>query len=585
VAELTTLHAVGQALSSTLDLDDLLRESLDAVVRHLGYDRALVLLVDEEELFLESGRSVPPRHAAAAVVAGLRIPLWQEESHLVQVFRSERPLLFENADEDEAEVNRSLARVLGVRSFLGTPLITKGRRVGILAVENGLTGRPLSAVNADLLFTVGNQIASAVENARLYRQIEEQNRMLEERVRQRTEELGAALAAAEAATETKSAFLANVSHELRTPLTSVLGFAKIIKKRLSDNILPHVTATDPRTQRAVRQVTENLDIMISEGERLTAMINDVLDLAKIEAGKLEWKEEQVTLTEIVHRAAAATSSLFAQKDLPLTVEVQDGLPPAMGDPDRFIQVVINLLSNAVKFTNRGGVACRVCLHGAEIVVSVADTGTGIDPADHAKVFEQFRQVGDTLTDKPQGTGLGLPICKEIVEHHGGRIWVESELGEGSTFSFSLPCVDGAGGGHSGDPIARPSQPGAGGPLRRVLVVDDDDAIRRLLRQELGAAGYEVQEAKDGHAAVSIVEAQRPDLVILDVLMPGLDGFAVAGVLRDRPDTADVPIIVLTVVDGPERDAHDTVDRYITKPFDAGDLVREVGILVARDPSG
>jgi PAS domain S-box-containing protein len=251
-------------------------------------------------------------------------------------------------------------------------------------------------------------------------------------------ELQHARQAAEAANQAKSAFLATTSHELRTPLTSVLGFAKISKKRFEEVIVPVIVSDDRKVQRAVQQVNDNLDIIVSEGARLTALINDVLDLAKIEAGKVDWKTEPVSAEEIIDRAAAATTALFEAKNLKQIVEVEPGLPGTVGDRDRLIQVVINLISNAVKFTDHGSVTCRARREDGHLLISVTDTGLGIAPQDHERVFEQFVQVGDTLTDKPKGTGLGLPICKHIVEHHGGRIWVESELGKGSTFSFTLP---------------------------------------------------------------------------------------------------------------------------------------------------
>jgi signal transduction histidine kinase len=188
----------------------------------------------------------------------------------------------------------------------------------------------------------------------------------------------------------------------------------------------------------VRQVTENLDIIVAEGERLTALINDVLDLAKIEAGKVIWHMQPLSIPDVVERATAATATLFERKGLKLIKEMEPDLPPIVGDRDRLIQVMINLISNAVKFSERGSVTCRVAQADGDILVSVIDTGVGIAEADRLRVFDRFTQVGDTLTDKPKGTGLGLPICKEIVEHHGGRIWVESEPGKGSNFSFTLP---------------------------------------------------------------------------------------------------------------------------------------------------
>jgi PAS domain S-box-containing protein len=238
----------------------------------------------------------------------------------------------------------------------------------------------------------------------------------------------------------KTDFLSTVSHELRTPLTSVLGFTKIIKKKLEEAIFPELTFVDKKNERAIKRVRDNIDIILSEGDRLTALINDVLDIAKLEAGKLEWKTESFSISEVIERATAATSALFEQKRLPLIKDIAPELPEVIGDRDRIIQVAINLLSNAVKFTQKGFVTCRAAMIGSDIIVSVIDTGTGINEAEQQTVFEKFKQVGDTLTDKPRGTGLGLAICKQIIEHHGGRIWVESKLGRGSNFSFSLPVT-------------------------------------------------------------------------------------------------------------------------------------------------
>lgn len=237
----------------------------------------------------------------------------------------------------------------------------------------------------------------------------------------------------------KTNFISMVSHELRTPLTCIYGFAAIIKQRLEETVFPQ-TASDKKTERIIKQIARNMDIMIAEGERLANLINDILDISKMEAGRMEWKMKSVSVAEIVEQAVAATAALFDQKGLRLIKDIEDDLPLVTGEKDRLVQVVINLLSNAVKFTNKGVVTCRVKKNEGGITVHVIDTGIGIAPEDLGKVFEPFKQVGDTLTCKPQGTGLGLPICEQIVMAHGGRIGVESEPGKGSTFSFTLPIA-------------------------------------------------------------------------------------------------------------------------------------------------
>jgi signal transduction histidine kinase len=283
-----------------------------------------------------------------------------------------------------------------------------------------------------LLLAAGVFAVDRIQRRRLIKQERQRAALREAELRAQT---------AEAASEAKSVFLSNVSHELRTPLTSVVGFAKIVKKRLEERIFPLVATKDSKTQRLIEQVSENLGVMVAEGERLTALINNVLDLAKIEAGKIEWNMTAVAVPEIISRASAATASLFESNGLHFSKHIAPGLPQIIGDQDKLIQVVINLISNAVKFTEKGSVICRAERKDSEVVISVSDTGIGISVEDQPKVFEKFTQVGDTLTDKPKGTGLGLTICKEIVEHHGGRIWVESELGKGSTFSFALPILE------------------------------------------------------------------------------------------------------------------------------------------------
>jgi signal transduction histidine kinase len=327
--------------------------------------------------------------------------------------------------------------------------VSKGRTVGVLAVDNRASGRDVRPGDGPLLYTVGSLIAAAIDNARLYGEVEAQKDALERRVVERTaalaaaiEEAQAARATAEEASATKSAFLSSVSHELRTPLTSVVGFSRLIRRRLDEVIFPAVPSGDPRRDRAMRQVSDNLGIIVDESERLTTLINDTLDLAKIEAGRMEWRREPVDVADVIARATAATASLLDGSGPTMVVDVEPGLPPVTGDRDRLIQVVINLVSNAVKFTPSGSITTTARLaddgEAPAIVVSVADTGHGIAPEDHARVFEQFGQARDTMPDGPRGTGLGLPICREIVERHGGRLWLESEVGRGSTFSFSLP---------------------------------------------------------------------------------------------------------------------------------------------------
>jgi len=237
----------------------------------------------------------------------------------------------------------------------------------------------------------------------------------------------------------KTEFTSTVSHELRTPLTSVLGFAKLIRKRFTTVVVPRFEPETAKEARVIKQIETNLDVIISEGNRLTKLINDVLDISKMEAGKTDWNVQSHDLGAVIAQALAASSGLFSRKPAVRLVEDHmSPLPTMEVDADRIIQVLLNLISNAVKFTDEGAVTVRTERTEAALKVSVVDEGIGISTVDQSKVFEKYKQVGDQLTDRPSGTGLGLPISKEIVEYHGGRIWVESVPGQGSTFAFTLP---------------------------------------------------------------------------------------------------------------------------------------------------
>jgi len=266
----------------------------------------------------------------------------------------------------------------------------------------------------------------------------------------------------------------------------------------------------------------------------------------------------------------------------------------LGDRDRLLQVVINLISNALKFTEQGSVTCKAIYTEHEVTISVIDTGIGIPEVDQPKIFEKFKQVGNPLTNKPKGTGLGLSICQEIVKHHGGKIWVESEIGQGSTFSFTLPMSVSIENGiktldidsplrHLQEPIGN-TEVFPANSNKTILVVDDEAPMRELLRQQLNAEGYIIREAKDGRDAIAEVRKQLPDLVILDVKMPEMTGFDVAAVLKHNPQSMNVHIIILSVAEEQERGYRLGVDRYLIKPINTQELIDEVRYLLSQGTS-
>jgi signal transduction histidine kinase/CheY-like chemotaxis protein len=598
VDEFTALHDISMAISSTLDLDELIQRSLEAVTRYLHFDRALVLIVDEERQKLTRGHGVGGSAELQEVVGKFDFSLDDPDNYFVTLLRSDEARLISEIPEDAKEINYQLAQAFGTQEHLGAPLISKGRRVGILIADNGLSQRPISHEEVDLIFVVAGQIAVAIDNAQLYVEVESQKRTLEQRVEQRTRELAQATAEAqearaiaEEANEAKSTFLSNVSHELRTPLTSVLGFTKVIQKSLNRQILPQVKVDSPRVERAITTTQENLQIIVDEGERLTALINDVLDLAKIEAGKIEWEVQKLQMATVIDRALASTASLIEEKQLRFISEVEEDLPEIIGDRNKLIQVLINLISNAVKFTRGGTVICRALARDDEVIISVIDNGIGIAEKDQEQLFAIFKQVGDALTNEAKGTGLGLAISKEIVEIHGGRIWVESEPGQGTNFSFTIPAFY----GHQKEivtvdfeelvaqlntPRALDSQAG-----NTILVVDDEEAIRNYLSQELSSFNYRVIEAASGLEAVKVVKDDRPDLIIMDILMLEMDGFKTIAAIRREPHMIDVPIVVVSVTEDKGRGYGLGIKQFMSKPIDAAALVANIERLLLADPAG
>lgn len=424
----------------------LVEEALATIIERLEFGRGVIGLVDPTARTLGGWRLAGGPPGLSMLLDDITVPVDHPTAVPALVARADGPLHVRDAAADADETNQRLAAVLGAPGVVGTPLVTAGGTLGVLIAPDRRGGEPLEPDDGPLLFTVGSLLAGGIESARLHAELEAQNRVLEARVAERTSELLAATteaqearAAAELANEAKSRFLANVSHELRTPLTSVVGFARLNRKRLDEVVFPVVDRAEPKVDRAVRQVGDNLGIIVEEGERLTGLINDLLDLAKIEAGRLEWRMAPLRLEDVVRRATAATSALFEVGGVGLEVQVADGLPDVSGDAERLVQVVINLLSNAVKFSPGGTVSVTVDRQGDDVQVAVADTGKGIPAADLERIFEPFRQASDTMPDGPRGTGLGLPIARQIVRAHGGDLRVTSTPGEGSTFRFTVPA--------------------------------------------------------------------------------------------------------------------------------------------------
>jgi signal transduction histidine kinase len=407
VGELKALGEVGQAVSSTLDLQTVLSTIVRHAVQLSGTDCGIIYEYDEateefhlrasyrmEEKLVEVYRTTPIRlgQGATGRAAATRAPV-----QVVDLL-SERELAVTRI--------RPMLAQLGYQSLLAVPLLFEDHIMGALTVYRREAGSFAPEV-VNLLQTFATQSALAIQNARLYREIEDKSRQIE------------------AANRHKSEFLANMSHELRTPLNAIIGFSEVLGERMFGEL-----------NEKQAEYTEDI---LSSGRHLLSLINEILDLSKVEAGRMELEVATFDLPLAIDNARTFVRERATKHGINLDVTIDERLGDFVGDERKIKQILLNLLSNAVKFTPEGGrIGIKARQVDGSVEISVSDTGIGISPEDQAKIFEEFRQVGSDYAHKTEGTGLGLTLAKKFVELHGGKIWVESEVGKGSTFSFTLP---------------------------------------------------------------------------------------------------------------------------------------------------
>jgi signal transduction histidine kinase len=406
VGELRALGDVSQAVSSTLDLEKVLETIVARAVQLSGTDCGVIYEYDEaaQEFNLRASHRMEEE-----VVEGLRAARVRlGEGATGRAATTRTPVQIPDI-LDQREFTGTRARPLitrlGYRSLLSVPLLREQQILGGLTVWRRQTGEFKPEV-VNLLQTFAIQSALAIHNARLFREIQEKGRQLE------------------LASKYKSQFLASMSHELRTPMNAVLGYTRMLMMNVYGE-LPE----------KVKDVHQRID---KSGRHLLGLINDVLDFSKIEAGQLALTINPYSIKDVIQAVVTGTQSLATEKNLALKIAVPADLPAASGDERRISQVLLNLVGNAIKFTDAGEVRIDAAATDGALEVSVSDTGPGISGADQEHIFEEFRQAEGSVAQRKGGTGLGLAIAKKIVEMHGGKIWVESEVGKGSKFTFTLP---------------------------------------------------------------------------------------------------------------------------------------------------
>jgi signal transduction histidine kinase len=406
VGELKALGEVSQVVSSTLDLEAVLTRIVSHAVQLSGTDGGAIYEYDEasEEFLLRA-----TDHMEEELIAAFRAnPPRLGDGVVGRAAASREPVQVPNILEERAYAPRmrQMLERFGFRASLAVPLLREDRIIGGLVVRRKSVGEFRPEV-IELLKTFATQSVLAIQNARLFREIEDKSRQIE------------------AANQHKSEFLANMSHELRTPLNAIIGFSEVLQEKLFGELN--------------EKQAEYTDDILTSGRHLLSLINEILDLSKVEAGRMELELATFDLPLAIDNARTFVRERATRHGITLDVKIDERLGDFVGDERKIKQILLNLLSNAVKFTPEGG---RIHINAQQVngsvEISVSDTGIGIAPEDQPRIFEEFRQVGSDNAKKIEGTGLGLTLAKKFVELHGGRIWVTSAPGKGSTFSFALP---------------------------------------------------------------------------------------------------------------------------------------------------
>jgi signal transduction histidine kinase len=409
VGELRALGEVSQAVSSTLDLEAVLATIVSHAVGLTGTDCGVIYEYDETtEVFnLRTSHRMEEQLVEAIRAAPLRVG----EGYTGQAAITRVPVQVSDL-RTEQEVRlmriRPISDQLGYRSLLTVPILLESRLLGALTVWRKRAGT-FTAELVNLLQTFATQSALAIQNARLFREIEDKSKQIE------------------AANRHKSEFLANMSHELRTPLNAIIGFSEVLGEKLFGELN--------------EKQAEYTDDILSSGRHLLSLINEILDLSKVEAGRMEVELATFDLPLAIDNARTFVRERATKQGIALDVSIDERLSDFVGDERKIKQILLNLLSNAVKFTPEGGrIGIIARQTDGSVEISVSDTGVGIASEDQPRVFEEFRQVGSHYAHKVEGTGLGLTLAKKFVELHGGKIWVTSEPGKGSKFTFTLPTT-------------------------------------------------------------------------------------------------------------------------------------------------
>jgi signal transduction histidine kinase/DNA-binding response OmpR family regulator len=541
------LYQLACALQEPLSLREKLTRVLEVACGVVGVDRVYIWVVPpgRDGFRNLAGAGFNPEEMAS--FEEVVIP-FHEAGAMYECFRRGTPMLFDGDRPlpPEMRIAPRLAHLPGLRasSLVFVPMLARGAVVGLIAADNKPSRRRIESTSIEMLSVFGASAAVAVENARLFTEIAEQRHELEVAGRHTAQ------------------FLANMSHELRTPLNAIIGYSEILREEAED---AGATAFVPDLMR-----------ITAAGRQLLELVNAVLDLSKIEAGRMDLYLEAVDVDELLREVGQAAASLAAARGNHLSVARGAGLGTMWTDGEKLRRVLSNLVDNACKFTSDGtvtlGAVRRRDADDVEWVdFSVTDTGIGVPPEQIDALFREFAQVDSSPTRRYGGCGLGLALSRRLCRLMGGDIEVESRPGAGSTFTARLPVsvADRAVPADGHGPATAPEPPAT------VLVVDDEPAARELLSRLLVRDGLRVVTAANGEEALRLARTTAPNAITLDVLMPGMDGWSVLSALKADPVLAAIPVILLTITEDRTRGYALGVSEYLTKPVDRARLLAAV----------
>jgi PAS domain S-box-containing protein len=527
---------VGRLVTSTLDLDILFKRAVTLLQEYFGYYHAAIFLI--EETGFDAIVQEATGKAGEEMIANKHALEIGSKSVVGTATGTGEPYIVNDVNQNPNHKPNPL--LPETKAEAAIPLKIGRRVVGAVDLQatevNAFTDEDIA-----VLQLLSDQFATAIDNARSYKLA--QDAFVEMRELEKL----------------KSQFLANMSHELRTPLNSIIGFSRVILKGIDGPI------TDLQTQ--------DLTAIYNSGQHLLGLINDILDLSKIEAGKMELTFDEVDIEKLIKSVMSTVIGLVKDKPVRLEDDIEANLPPVKADSMRVRQVLINFFSNASKFTDEGTIKVTAKRQGANVRISIIDSGPGISEEDQEKLFQAFSQVDASATRATGGTGLGLSISKQLITMHGGDIGLESEVGKGSTFYFTLPFYD------SPEATAEPEITEDKVPDTEdlvILAIDDDEKVIRLYQRYLNKQGYRVVPLTDPKKAVERAKELKPYAITLDIMMPGYDGWQVLQDLKSEPETQNYPTLICSIVEDTKKGYALGATDYLLKPIIEDDLLGSLG---------